>query len=104
MPIDLDALSLKELKALEKELPKAIERNAERQKMEARLELDARAKELGYSLSELMDVSPKKARKTATAKFAHPDDRSITWTGRGRKPKWYADAVANGKTPEDLAV
>jgi DNA-binding protein H-NS len=104
MPIDLDALSLKELKVLEKELPRAIERNAERQKLEARLELEARAKELGYTLPELMDVSPKKARKAATAKFAHPEDPSITWSGRGRKPKWFADAVAGGKKPEDLAI
>ena len=103
MPIDLGAFSLKELKALEKEIPKAIERIAERQKLEARLELEARANELGYSLSELLEVSPKR-RKPARRKFAHPDNPSMTWTGRGRKPKWYADALATGKKPEDLAI
>ena len=104
MPIDLGAFSLKELKALEKEIPKAIERIAERQKLEARLELEARAKELGYTLPELLDVSPKRTRKVATPKFAHPDDPSTTWSGRGRKPKWYAEALAAGKKPEDLAI
>ena len=27
-----------------------------------------------------------------------------TWTGRGKRPHWFKAAIADGATPEDLAV
>lgn len=39
-------------------------------------------------------------RKTGRAKFK--DGAGNTWTGHGRRPQWYVDAIASGKTPEDL--
>jgi DNA-binding protein H-NS len=45
----------------------------------------------------------KAARKTAgVAKFR--DDAGNSWTGHGRRPKWFVDAIAAGKTPEQLAA
>ncbi len=35
-------------------------------------------------------------------KYRSPDGR--TWSGHGRRPVWYVEALAQGKTPEDLAV
>jgi DNA-binding protein H-NS len=102
MNIDLDNLSVQELKDLQKEIPKAIKRVGERRKQEARAELEARAKELGFSLPELLDAGRK--GKSAEPRFAHPDNPSVTWSGRGRKPKWFSDAVAKGKKPEDMAI
>lgn len=29
-------------------------------------------------------------------------DGTNTWTGRGRRPQWFLDAIAGGKTAEDL--
>lgn len=104
MPVDLSELSLKDLKKLEKEIPKAIERVAERRKQVARIELEARAKELGYSLLELLDVPSRRKGKVVGPKFVHPDDSATTWSGRGRKPRWYVEALASGKKPEDLAI
>lgn len=104
MPVDLSELSLKDLKKLEKEIPKAIERVAERRKQVARIELEARAKELGYSLLELLNVPSRRKGKVVGPKFVHPDNPSTTWSGRGRKPRWYVEALAKGKKPEDLAI
>ena len=104
MPVDLSELSFNELKKLEKEIPKVIERMADRRKQEARLELEARAKELGYSLPELLNVPARRKGKVVGPKFVHPDDPTTTWSGRGRKPKWYVAALASGKKPEDLAI
>jgi DNA-binding protein H-NS len=102
MTVDLDKLSVQELKDLQKEIPKAIKRVGERRKQEARAELEARAKELGFSLPELLEVGRK--GKSAEAKFANPNDPSTTWSGRGRKPKWFSDAVAKGKKPVEMAI
>jgi DNA-binding protein H-NS len=47
-------------------------------------------------------------RKKAAAKTPSPirfkDDAGHTWTGVGKRRNWYKEAIAGGKTPEDLAV
>ena len=37
-------------------------------------------------------------------KYRNPDDPSVTWSGRGRQPKWVQVAIAGGQTLEDLAI
>ena len=51
---NLEALKLKELKQLQKDLAKAISTFEDRQKPEARAKLNALAKEMGYSLADLI--------------------------------------------------
>lgn len=46
---------------------------------------------------------PADKRKKVAVKYADPATGS-TWTGRGRPPKWFAAAVANGKTADDFSV
>lgn len=45
-------------------------------------------------------AAPKKQRPTVP--YQHPEDNDLTWSGRGRKPKWVQDWIANGGTLEDL--
>ena len=104
MDIDLSELSLKELKALSAKVEKAIETYGERQKREAVAELEAKARELGFSLSELVEAAPKKARAAVQPKYAHPENPSLTWSGRGRQPQWFRDAIDAGRTSADLAI
>lgn len=48
---------------------------------------------------------PAGSRKTArVGKIKFRDDQGNTWTGHGRRPKWYTDAIAAGKTAEQLAA
>lgn len=103
--MDLETLSLFELKALQREVTKAIADFDTRRKMEATLALEAHAKELGFSLAELVGV--KKTRKSSgpvAAKYRHPENPEITWSGRGRQPGWFRDAVQTGTKPESLAI
>ena len=104
--MDLNALSLAELKKLSRDVEKAIASYEDRSKAAAMAELEAKAKELGFSLAELMGgaVKPRKARAAATTKYRNPKDASQTWSGRGRKPQWFADALKAGAQPSDLAV
>lgn len=104
MNIDLDTLSLKELKDLRNKVMQAIESFNDRKKLQARAEIEERARELGFKLAELVDATPMRKRKAATAKYANPANRSQTWTGRGRKPRWAEAALKAGKTLADLAV
>jgi DNA-binding protein H-NS len=103
--INLEEMTLPELKSLQKKVAKAIEGFEERQKSHALAELEAKARELGFSLSELTGTPQGKAkRKAAAPKYRHPDDASVTWTGKGRQPAWFKAAVTSGVSPDDLLV
>ena len=102
--IALHDLSLKELKQLQKEVEKAIASYEDRQKSEARAKLEEQARAMGFTLAELVGVEVKKTRAPSQAKYAHPENPELTWSGRGRKPQWFNEAIASGKTAESLAI
>ncbi len=102
--IDLNTMDLKQLKSLRADLDRAITSFEERKKREALNALQEQAKTFGFSLEELVGGKAPRQRKSPAAKFAHPENPSITWSGRGRKPVWFTEAIAAGKKAEDLAV
>ena len=101
---NLEAMSLKELRQLQKDLAKAISTYEDRHKAEARTKLEAIAKEMGYSLADLIGIEVKATRAPALAKYRHPENAALTWSGRGRKPQWFVEALEAGKTESDLAT
>ena len=104
MDINLDDLSMNELKSLRAKVDRAIASFEERKKQEALAELEETAKKMGFTLAELTGVSVGKTRKPVAPKYANPADTSQTWTGRGRKPQWVQAALDAGKSLEDLAI
>ncbi|WP_333816179.1 H-NS histone family protein [Tabrizicola sp.] len=104
MKLDLNTLSLKELKDLQSQVAKAISGYEDRRKREALAELEEKAKTLGFSLSELTGVTTGRKRSPSTAKYANPANAADTWSGRGRKPRWFSEALAKGKKPDDMAI
>lgn len=101
---NLEAMALKELRQMQKDLAKAISTYEDRLKAEARAKLDAIAKEMGYSLADLIGAEVKATRAPAVAKYRHSENAAVTWSGRGRKPQWFADHVNAGKDPGLLAI
>ena len=102
---DLDELDLDELKALEKEVKKAIENFQERKRREAIAAAERAAAELGFSLSDLAGNLPAKGKKSKSpAKYRNPKDPTQTWSGRGRKPGWINEAEAAGRDIEDFRI
>jgi DNA-binding protein H-NS len=97
-------MSLKELKEVQIHVARAISTFEERKKKEALAELEEKARELGFSLAELTGVSSTRKRSPSAAKYANPADPTDTWSGRGRKPRWFKSALEEGKSPEDLAI
>ena len=103
--IDLDKLSLTELQSLQKDITKAIADFGTRKKIEALSALEEHAKALGFSLSELTGKKVRKARAgSGEAKYRHPENPHVTWSGLGRKPRWFTGAIDAGKAPESMAV
>ena len=101
--MNLDKMSKEELQDLQKKVAAALKNYDERQRKEAHVKLEAMAQEMGYSLS---DFTSTKKGKTAGAppKYVDPNDPTKTWSGRGRQPQWFKEALESGKSAEDLAI
>ena len=102
--MDMNNLSLKELKDLQAQVTKAIASFEDRRKKEALTELESKARDLGFSLAELTGTAVPRKRTPAVPKYANPANANDTWSGRGRKPRWFVEAQAKGKRPEDMAI
>ena len=101
---NVNTLPLRELKELQSQVVRAIATFEDRKKKEAIAELQEVARAKGFTLEELTGVSVIRRRAPASAKYANPASKSDTWSGRGRKPRWFIEALALGKQPDDLAV
>jgi DNA-binding protein H-NS len=111
---ELQGLSRKELEKHRTHVEQALEKLDSRKIDDARAALEKHAKELGVTLSEVVEGASGKPRRKkaattktkakAKAKFRNPDDASQTWTGRGRQPAWYKSRVEAGEDPASMAI
>ena len=99
----IDKLSLDELKTLQKKVAKAIDDFKENQRNEARAAAEAKAKEFGYSLADLIGKAKTKP-KASPPKYRHPENSALTWSGRGRQPAWIKEGLQAGKSLDDYAI
>ena len=106
--MDLNEMSLHELKRLHKDVEKAIASFEQRQLAAARAELETRARELGFSLAELAGMAgaaAKSSRAAAQPKYRNPNNPEETWSGRGRQPRWLTVALTSvGAKIEDFLI
>lgn len=104
METNIDTMSLKELKALQSQVAKAISTYEDRRKRDALVELEEKAREMGFSLAELTGTVASRKRAAATPKYANPADPNDTWSGRGRKPRWFEAALKSGASADSMAI
>jgi len=103
--INLSDMSLDDLKKLSKNIEKAIETYQERQRKEALAAAEAKAREMGFTLADLVSFTGgKKPRLVSPPKYRHPENPEITWTGRGRQPEWMKSALAEGRTKDEFLI
>ena len=111
MQIDLKSMSRKDLEKHLKDVEAALEWAQERDRREAKKAAEKAAAEFGFSLDELDDDTKgqrkqraKREKKPSVPMYANPSDPSQTWTGKGRQPNWYREAIENGISPEDMKI
>jgi DNA-binding protein H-NS len=102
--IDLSKLSLEELEALAKDIQTEVvtRREAERERVLAQMRELAAG--LGLTLEEVVRLERGKGVTGVQVKYRHPNDPSLTWSGRGKRPAWLTEALAAGKSLDDFAV
>jgi DNA-binding protein H-NS len=96
-------------KARLKEIEKAEAEYDGRRLKELKAEIEKMLADEGYTLNDIVEGRGRSKRASggavkAPAKYRHPENASLTWSGRGRQPGWYKEALEAGKTPEDLLV
>lgn len=104
MAKNLEKMSHQELEKLRMDVDAALVAAKKRDKKEARKAAEEAAAKFGFSLAELMPGAGKSPAGGGVAKYANPANPSETWTGKGRQPRWYKDAVAGGADPSDLEL
>lgn len=103
MNFDLENMSLKELRDLDKAVGRQIDGYEAKKKEQAMAAAQQVAEEHGFSLKELL-AGGKAAKATVAPKYANPDNTSETWTGRGRQPRWVKDHMNAGGSIDDLII
>ena len=115
MTLDLTSMTRKELEKLKSRVEKALEKVSAKELKAAREAAAKAAAEHGFSLDDITgapapkkrgpkpkaDKAPKAAGKP---KYRNPADASQTWTGKGRQPNWYKQAVDAGTDPKTLEI
>ena len=107
----LESLDVEELKDLRKTVDRAIASYETRKRQEAISAVEQAAREHGFKLTDLLgNGKAGRGRKSNggttidAAKYVNPDNPEQTWSGRGRKPGWIAEALEAGKSLADFAI
>lgn len=113
MAFNLKAMTTKELTKLKKDVEKALKSAQDRARRDALKAVEKAAAEFGFSFDELSGKAKpkpakkapkKKARAKAAPKYRNPSNPEQTWSGRGRQPLWFKQAVSGGTDPSALEI
>ncbi len=69
--------------------------------------IEALIKQEGYSLEDVFGDRGKRGKKSTrpvAAKYRDPANAQQTWSGRGKRPRWFHDALAAGKNESDMLI
>lgn len=102
--IDLGQLSRDELKQLEADISRALQSYEIRRKNAALAAVEAKAREMGFTIAQLTGEGQGNARSVSAPKYQHLGNQALTWSGRGRKPNWFVQAVVAGTPPESMLI
>ncbi|GLK63298.1 H-NS histone family protein [Paracoccus kondratievae] len=100
--LDLNTMSLNELRQLLKDVDRAIDQYDSRRKAEARTRVEQIAKDFGFSLGELVQAAQEKS--VSIPRYRHPENPELTWSGRGRKPRWIIEALNSGQSLDKFTI
>jgi DNA-binding protein H-NS len=101
--IDLSKLSLEELQSLARDIETEVVSRREADRERVLNQMRELAGSLGMTLEEVVRGEKGKG-SPVPAKYRNPDNPILTWSGRGKRPAWVNEALASGKTLEDLAA
>jgi DNA-binding protein H-NS len=100
----LTGMTINELNDLQDRVKIASEEVQIKSRKLALIEISEVAVKHGFLIEELLGTSNPKKRPTSVPKYRNPDDRSVTWGGRGRHPSWIKEAMEAGTDIETFRI
>lgn len=105
MAVDISNLNQKQLNEL---IAKAEGRkkNIRQEKLvKLRKKINDLIKTEGYTFEDLYGTR-RRSRRTGKVppKYANPSNSAETWSGRGKRPRWFNAALKSGKKEKDLLI
>ena len=103
--MDISSISTADLKDLQQRIPSELKRREKDEKATLRKRIEELAAASGYSVGDLFSVAAEKSqRDPVPPKYRSKSDPSLTWSGRGRQPKWVQAHITNGGRLEDITI
>ena len=99
--MNFDDYSLSGLRELADQVGRRISQLEHAAVDDARRQVEAIARSVGMPLAELIGSSVRQGR-VGRHRYVNPEDPGQEWSGLGRKPKWVAQWLENGKPLEGL--
>lgn len=92
----LDKMSVRDLRELKARIDSAIVARQSKDRVELRQKMAELAEEAGLTLDDVLGGGRKggRGKGSVAVKYRHPDNSTLTWTGRGRRPKWL-EGISN---------
>ncbi len=100
--IDLSTLDRDELLQLQKDVEISLRSQEKRKRDEALNEMQKVAEKHGLALKDVMKGGSR--RSAPVPKYKHPENPALTWSGRGRQPAWFKEAMDAGNNRDDLLI
>lgn len=106
MAISLEGMSSQELQALIDAAKKQSVTAAKEHIQRVRDDITKLLTKEGLTLSEVFGTGGvgKGSRKAVAAKYANPANPAQTWSGRGKRPIWFKEALAKGTSEAKLLI
>ena len=103
--VAVEKLTLKQIQDLESRIAVVKAKAADAAKADVKAKIEAILASSGFTIGDIYPMAGRgRGRSKSAAKYANPEDRSQTWTGRGRKPKWLVARLKKGAKMDDFAI
>ncbi|WP_407276199.1 H-NS family nucleoid-associated regulatory protein [Halothiobacillus sp. DCM-1] len=105
--IDLNGMTEADLRQLMSQAERALRDRHQQRIHGLRKEAEELAASLGMTVAEVFGLEKAQksmAGKKVAPKYINPANPAETWTGRGKRPRWLADALNAGASLSQFAV
>lgn len=101
---DFSGMTLKQMIDMQDRLAAAVEEKRKEDREETKRAVEEFAEKRGFSVTDLFGATGRKKGGKVAVKYINPENRSETWTGRGRTPRWLAEKLKKGAKIDQFEI
>jgi DNA-binding protein H-NS len=117
--LDMKSMSSKDLDKLKGDIEDALKTYGPRMAAQAMKEISPILQKYDITIADILDfikqrdrkkpkgsakVKKSKSKKKSPPMFENPDDKTLTWSGKGRPPVWFREKRDGGIDPESMRI